>query len=561
MFVRKKPLYGGKIAVQICESYREQGKVRQRVLRHVGTVDRKDAEVLAKLIETSTFIKNELEDQKEKSALEIEPNLPIVMPENPAVHPHLEKESHDVCEEAEHHWVDTAKLSEDSRVVEGIHAVFGSVLDKFGLQSLLGVRQYDVLRHIVMARVAWPSSKLRASENLLRHFNADISVDRMYRFMDVLEDQEGCIQGALFNAFRPLIGEKVEVLFFDVTTLYFESVDEDELRRFGFSKDQKTHLTQVVLALATTQEGLPVGYKLFPGNTAETSTLLQAIDEWQKSLCIEKITIIADRAMMSDKNMKLLEASGLKYVIAAKLKLLPKQMQKTILARTNEKILFQNEEDTVAVQEHLYENRRLIVSHSTKRARKDARDREQILTKLKQKIGQEGSTKKLVTNRGYLSVITETGNSKIKVDDEKVAAAARWDGLHGVITNIEDVSHQEILGLYRRLWVIEESFRINKHTLEMRPVYHYASRRIKAHILLCYITFALCRYVQKRISMQHENLSIDRIRSTLIDVQYSILKHEETQSKYRLPSKMSMEARQIYGVFNLKRGKSITKVV
>lgn len=560
MFIRKKTIYGGKIAVQICENYREQGKVRQRVLKHVGTVERKDSDMLAKLIEASAFIKKELEDQKEKSALEIEPNLPIVMPENPVIHPALEKEPRAVCEEEEHHWVDTAKLSEDSRVVEGIHAVFGSVLDKFGLQNLLGIRQYDVLRHIVMARVAWPSSKLRASENLAKHFNVDISVDRMYRLMDVLEDQEACIQGALFNALRPLIGEKVEVLFFDVTTLYFESADEDELRRFGFSKDQKTHLTQVVLALATTQEGLPVGYKLFPGNTAETSTLLQAIDEWQKSLCIEKITIIADRAMMSDKNMKLLEASGLKYVIAAKLKLFPKQMQKIILERTNEKILFQNEEDTVAVQEHPYENRRLIVSHSTKRARKDARDREQILTKLKKTIGQEGSTKKLVTNRGYLSVITESGNSKIKVDDEKVAAAARWDGLHGVITNIEDVSHQEILGLYRRLWVIEESFRINKHTLEMRPVYHYASRRIKAHILLCYITFALCRYVQKRISMQHENLSIDRIRSTLIDVQYSILKHEETQSKYRLPSKMSMEARQIYGVFNLKRGRRITKM-
>ena len=156
MFVRKKPLYGGKIAVQICESYREQGKVRQRVLRHVGTVDRKDAEVLAKLIETSTFLKNELEGQKEKSALEVAPNLPIFMPEKPATPPLSKSESHDTCEEGEHHWVDTAKLSEDSRVVEGIHAVFGSVLDKFGLQSLLGVRQYDVLRHIVMARVAWP---------------------------------------------------------------------------------------------------------------------------------------------------------------------------------------------------------------------------------------------------------------------------------------------------------------------------------------------------------------------------------------------------------------------
>jgi hypothetical protein len=561
MFVRKKPLYGGKIAVQICENYREQGRVRQRVLKHVGTVERKDVETLAKLINTSAFIKKELEDQKEKTALEIAPDLPIDIPKaTPILSPKPAVEKIDPPAEEEH-WVNTAKLSEECRVVEGIHAVFGAVLDKFDLQRILGVRQYELLRHVIMARIAWPSSKLRASKNLLKHFYIDISVDRMYRLMDTLEGQEPSIQGALLNALRPLIGEKVEVLFFDVTTLYFESMDEDDLRRFGFSKDQKTHLTQVVLALATTQDGLPVGYKLFPGNTAETSTLLQAIEEWQKSLPIEQVTIIADRAMMSEKNISLLETSGLKYVIAAKLKLFPKQIQKTILARTGEKILFQSEEETIAVQEHLYQNRRLIVSHSTKRARKDARDREQILAKLKKKIGSEGSTKKLVTNRGYLSVTTESGNSKIKVDEEKVAEAAKWDGLHGVITNIEIVNHQESLGLYRRLWVIEESFRINKHTLEMRPVYHYASRRIKAHILLCYISFALCRYVQKRISMQHEDYSVDRIRSSLIDVQYSVLKHEETECRYRLPSKMSMAARQIYGVFGLKRNKRISKIV
>jgi len=135
----------------------------------------------------------------------------------------------------------------------------------------------------------------------MKHFNVDISADRMYRLMDALEGQEASIQGTLLNALRPLIGEKVEILFFDATTLYFESMDEDDLRRFGFSKDQKTHLTQVVLALATTQDGLPVGYKLFPGNTAETSTLLQAIEGWQKSLHIEQVTITADRAMMSKK--------------------------------------------------------------------------------------------------------------------------------------------------------------------------------------------------------------------------------------------------------------------
>ena len=562
MFIRKKLLDSGRTVVQICESHRIEGKVRQRVLRHIGTAKCKDPETLTKLIETATFLIKEFENQKEKKVLEIEPNLPMDIPKKPPPNPHLTKELKELFSgEEEPHWVNTAKLLEESRVVEGIHVVFGSVLDTFGLQSYFGKKQYDVFRHIVMTRIAWPSSKLRSSENLSKYFDIDIPVQKIYRFMDVLENQEGLIQGALFNAFRPLIGEKTEVLFFDVTTLYFESEDEDELRRFGFSKDQKTHLTQVVLALATTKEGLPVGYKLFPGNTAETSTLLQAIQEWQKSLHIEKITIIADRAMMSEKNIQLLETSGLKYVIAAKLKLLPRENRIAILARTNEKIICQNGEDTIAVQEHCYENRRLIVSHSTKRARKDARDREQILVKLKKKIGKEGSTKKLVTNRGYLSVITESGTSKIKIDEDKVVAAAQWDGLHGVLTNIEEADHEEILGLYRRLWVIEESFRINKHTLEMRPIYHYVSRRIKAHILLCYITFALCRYVQKRISMQYEPLSIDKIRSILIDIQYSVLKHEENQCKYRLPSKMSVEAQQIYGVFNLKRNRRITKML
>jgi len=345
-----------------------------------------------------------------------------------------------------------------------------------------------------------------------------------------------------------------------VTTLYLESINEDDLRRFGFSKDQKTHLTQVVLALATTQDGLPVGYKLFPGNTAETSTLLQAIAEWRNTMNIEQVTIIADRAMMSEANLKLLEESRLKYVIAAKLKALPKHLQETILSRANERVIFHNDEEMVTVQEHNYEGRRLIVSHNTKRARKDARDREQILKKLKARIGEKGSTKKLVTNRGYLAVVSEEGNSKVTIDEVKIAAAARWDGLHGVFTNLSEINHEQILALYRRLWVIEESFRVNKHTLEMRPIYHYVSRRIQAHILISYIAFTLCRYVQKRIAMQQEQMSIERICSALIDVQYSILQYEDTQCMYRLPSKMPTEARYIYGVFNVKRDKHITKM-
>ena len=561
MFIRKKSRYDKKVAIQICDNWRENGKIRQKVLRHIGTADPKDTDTINRYMIAAEFHKTELEKERKAAELTIAPNLPFEIPETcSSNNPVSTQQSPQTTNESEELWVDIAKCVEQSRAIEGIHEVFGSTLDKFGLESLIGKRQYGVLREIIMAKIALPSSKLKASENLAKKFNVTLPVEKMYRLMDALEAQEGPVQAALFNTFRPLIGEKVEVLFFDVTTLYFESDNEDELRRFGFSKDQKTHLTQVVLALASTKEGLPVGYKLFPGNTAETSTLLKAIEEWREFLQIDQITIIADRAMMSEANIAALEASQLKYVIASKLKLLPKHLQEEILSRTKEKVVFQKDNDILSIQEHSHAGRRLIVSHSTKRARKDVKDREEILKKLRTKIGLKGSTKKLVTNRGYLSIISEEGNSRVSIDEEKVAASARWDGLHGVLTNIQEAGHEEILGLYRRLWVIEESFRINKHTLEMRPIYHFAARRVKAHILLSYIAFAVCRYVQKRVSIQYEELSVDKIRSLLIDVQYSLIRDEKTDIIYRLPSKMSVEAKKIYSIFNLKRERYLTKV-
>jgi transposase len=561
MFIRMKKRYDGKIALQVCDTFRENGKVRQKVLKHIGTADADDTETIKRYTLAAELYKADLEKKQKTKELADAPNLPLKMPEADPVKMPIADPEVPKTDEPKELWINATHCVEQARIVEGIHAVFGLVLDKFGLEAFLGKRQYRVLREIVMARIALPSSKLKASQNLAKKFDIDVPVEKMYRLMDALEEQEGILQGALFNAFRPLIGESVEVLFFDVTTLYCESEDEDELRRFGFSKDQKTHLTQVVLALASTKDGLPVGYKLFPGNTAETTTLLQAVKEWKTTLHIDQITIIADRAMMSEANIALLEASKLKYVIAAKLKKLPKSMQENILSRANEKIIFQNEEDTVGIQEHIYGDRRLIISHSTRRAHKDARDREQILKKLKAKIGAKGSTKKLVTNRGYLSVIKEEGNSKVMIDETKVTASARWDGLHGVITNLKEATHEEVLSLYRRLWIIEESFRINKHTLEMRPIYHYAPRRVKAHILLSYISFATCRYVQKRVAMQYEEFSVDKIRAELIEVQYTLLKDEKTERIYRLPSKISVEARRIYSIFNIKRERCMTQVV
>ena len=135
---------------------------------------------------------------------------------------------------------------------------------------------------------------------LTAEFGVEIGLDRIYRMMDALLECEEEFQKAVFVNTQSLCFEKIQMTFFDVTTLYFESTEEDAIRRFGYSKDQQFHSVQVVVALATTQDGLPIGYKTFPGNTAEVSTLLKCLDEWKQILPIGEVTVIADTAMMSE---------------------------------------------------------------------------------------------------------------------------------------------------------------------------------------------------------------------------------------------------------------------
>src|SRR5262249_40052765 len=157
---------------------------------------------------------------------------------------------------------------------------------------------------------------------------------------------------------------------FDVTTLYFESVDVDELRNFGYSKDHRFNTTQVVLALATNSDGLPVGYELFEGNKAEVTTLIAAIESWKNLFNIESFCFVADRSMSTKKNVELLKSHQYHFIIAAKLKKLPEKLQEEIFKEDYYRPTVLNK-DFGWVGEFDYEESRLIVSYKSKRALKD----------------------------------------------------------------------------------------------------------------------------------------------------------------------------------------------
>jgi len=463
----------------------------------------------------------------------------------------------DLCEGAP-----LSQMMEIARISEGCHEVFGATFDSIGLTSMFDKSVCERLKDLIVSRIDFPSSKLHTSRLLARNYGRQLSEDSIYRLMDRLVPFEKEIQEQVFKTTKRFCDEQVvDVLLFDVTTLYFESQKADELRDFGYSKDRKINEVQVVLALATTKDGLPIGYALFPGKTAEVGTLLHCLENWKTSLPIQGTSVVADRAMMSEKNLQAMEQASFNYVIAAKLKSLPKKTREVILKRQSEVELSLSDE-CVKIQEHIIDGRRLIVSYSESRAHKDRSDRERLLARLAKKAPTaETSTKKLVTNRGYLKFFKEKTFGKVVLDDDLVAKEAQWDGLHGVITNDMNSPADCILQRYRRLWIIEDSFRVNKHTLAMRPIYHFKPRRVRAHILVCYLAFAVSRYTQRQISQFSESMSINRIREELGSVETSILEDLSTGERHKLPSAMSQGAKIIYKSVGLRRSKHPSKMV
>jgi transposase len=200
---------------------------------------------------------------------------------------------------------------------------------------------------------------------------------------------------------------------------------------------------------------------------------------------------------------------------------------------------------------------RLIVSYKSKRAQKDQKDRQRVLDKVKKRIGKKANPNELITNQGVKQFVTRDKNASISLDENKIAAAAEWDGLHGIFTNIQEDSPQLLLARYARLWIIEESFRLNKYNLEMRPIFHWVPPRIHAHIAICYMSFSILRHLQYRVNLT-QKISVNEILDELLNVQASIHIHKKTKDKYRLPGYFTNKARKIYKTFGIERSLDAT---
>jgi len=377
----------------------------------------------------------------------------------------------------------------------GPELILGKIFDSIGFNKFAE----PLFKEVVLARLVYPASKLRTTEYLLQHQGKDINVNRIYRFLDRLESKyKKEVEQVAYNYSKEKLGT-LSVVFYDMTTLYFEAEKEDDLRKIGFSKDGKFQHPQIMLGLLVGKDGYPVGYDIFEGNTFEGTTLIPALQKAQERHGLSKPTVVADSALLSKENVKLLIDKGYKFILGARIKNESNNVQQQIL----QVALKLKDKDFFVIDKP--DGIRLIVDYSEKRAKKDASNRKKGLERLTKQINSGKLTKKSLNNRGYNKFLSLMGEVKVSLNQSKIEQDMQWDGLKGYLTN-STLPVSEVVRNYRQLWKIEKAFRISKTDLRIRPIYHRKRARIEAHICVAFVAYTVFKELERL--MEIKNLSI-----------------------------------------------------
>jgi transposase len=471
-FLRKEIKKSGTY-LSICESYRDDaGRVQRRVLRQLGNSC----------------------DYTDES---------------------LERMGRQLIEIAKGTTPEPKNIQELSRYNYGFPLVLYQLLRLYNLDALmsrLGRRHklgFSLLQNLLLMlcdRFNDPLSKL-GSYNLQNEYiglGQEVELHHIYRSLDYLAANNEIIQAHIYNKNRNLFNYELDVVFYDVTTFYFDSEMEKEgaLRQLGFGKDGKIGKTQILFSLLIDKNKVPIGFQIFRGGLYEGHTFEKAIGKLKAKYNIKRIIVVADSGMLNTENIALFDkggtAEGLEYIVGDRIKSMsePAIKQLTNLKNYTTVIIKDNEGKDIPLQycTYQYKGRTVICTWSEKRAKKDKAERDKKITKALKMLKQPSSIEKKA-KRYFLK---NTGQKKYVLDYEKIEKQFRFDGFKAIATNLKDVTPQMALEKYKDLYKIEQSFRSFKSYFETRPMFHWTDIRIEGHIVLCYISFCLLTLLQNK---------------------------------------------------------------
>jgi transposase len=379
----------------------------------------------------------------------------------------------------------------------------------------------DCFADLVIARIAHPVSKEKTREWLEDKFGIihRYSLTALYRAM---ERSFKCnyhqkIEERIWNFTTQSFPTDISVLFFDVTTLYYEAFDEDDFRKFGYSKDRKENQPQLVIALTVNTKGIPLHVKVFPGNKFEGHTMIPCIQDIVRKHKLKEFVVVADSAMVSTNNMDELERIELKFIVGARLANLPQKLFDQVVVTVPKT-------DGSLCRFAFAGGRILVVGYSTKRANKDRTDRNKQI-----KRAQYALFNPTVIAKRY-KFLKKVGKDKWELNQANLEKAEKLEGLKGYVTNAQELTNEDIMLKYSALWNVEKSFRISKSDLKARPVFHTVKEKIEAHVTIVFAALAIARYVEITTGK-----SLERIVNLLEKTKEVILQDtlsQETFSKY-----------------------------
>lgn len=420
-------------------------------------------------------------------------------------------------------------LSNSQISVDGPEAIFGRLFDHVGYGEIGGL-----FRPLVLSRLVAPGSKLKTVDYLWRYNGVPYDISKVYRYLDKLCDRDPNAMGIkdrieqiTFAHSATVMGGCIDVVFYDITTLYFEAADEDDLRRTGYSKDGKFDCPQILLGLLVTGGGLPISYEIFEGDLSEKKTFIPLLKRAQQKFGFPSPIVVADAGLLSRKNIAALVEDGYEYILGARIK----NENKAVKQRILDLGLTDGQVASIETDDGL----RIVVSFTEKRRKRDAFNREKGLRRLQEKVASGKVNKKHINNRGYNKYLRLQGEATISIDMDAFDKDAAWDGLKGYVTNTK-LPDEDIIGNYHNLWFIERAFRMNKTDLRIRPMYHRLRNRIEGHICICFCAYVLQLETERLLKAAGSDITVDKARE-LVKTMYALT---YTKPGHTKPSKVML---------------------
>jgi hypothetical protein len=359
----------------------------------------------------------------------------------------------------------------------------------YKLQQRIGytILNTPLLNDLVTIRIMEPASKLRSIELIETYFGIKHRRQNFYEAAPKWLDLKHEIEKQTVSFAEKEFSFDYTLLFYDVTTLYFETFEADELRKPGFSKDNKSQQPQILVALMVTKDGFPTAYEIFSGNTFEGHTMMPVIQSFIKKHSVKDFTVVADAAMISAANIKELNEANVHYIVGARLGNVSIETLQQIdqeLVREDGKMIRLNTP-----------NGFLICSYSQQRFKKDKYEMEKQIEKARRLIEHPSKNRK--------TKFIKTQHERVELNEDLITKTKMLLGIKGYYTDLEAniADNKTIIERYHDLYKIEQAFRISKHDLQTRPIFHFKEEPIKLHILIRFMALAVSKYIELKTGL------------------------------------------------------------